>query len=79
MRYTSRAPRHVQPVAAPALPLARIPEQFFNEPGVGIRALIGEESLNFFRSRRLADQVEADATHQETPVSLRRRSDPFRL
>ena len=74
-----RVPSHVQPVAAPALPVARVSEQFVHEPVVGFGIHIGQKGLDFVWGWWLSDQVEVEPSHQEAPVGFGCRIDVLRL
>ena len=63
----------IKPVAAPALAVAGIGEEFVDLLFVGLRVGVGEEEFCFFGGRRDADQIEIDAAKERTAIGFRGR------
>ena len=54
----------VEPVPAPALAVMRTGQHTIDDPGKGVRRMILQKRLDFLRSRRQPDQVEAGTADQ---------------
>src|SRR5262249_36987560 len=64
---------HVKPVASPSFSVVRGIQQAINEPFVGIRSVIFNESLHLLRSRRKTQKIEGCAADVNPAVRRRRR------
>ena len=67
---------HVEPVAAPAFPVAWRREEPVDEPLVRVGRLVGEEGPHLLRGGRKAGQVERGAPDERPPRRGRSRPEP---
>ena len=67
----------VEPMASPTLPVVGGIQQTVDQALVGAGPGIGQKPGNFSRSRRQADQIEADAANERPPVGFGRRRNSF--
>ena len=67
--------RHVHPVSAPALAVMRRGQQPLDHASEGVGAVVADEIRDLLGSRRQADQVEAHASDERSPVRVRDRAD----
>src|SRR5262249_17208765 len=69
----------VEPVASPLFAVMRRGEQPINQPLVGIRRIVFQESVDLFGRRGKAGQVVSDTADQGDAVSGRARCQPLRF
>ncbi len=69
----------IEPVASPALAVARVGEEFVDQARIGVRRGVAQKSVHLGRGGRHADQVEVDAAREHALGGGRRGVQVFFL
>ena len=70
-----RIARPIQPVPRPALAVAIAGQQFIHDLLIGVRGLVGHESVHFCGCRRQPDHVQKDTSNHYGSVGLSRKTE----